>query len=102
MASVSLRVEQLPKLRDISDDIAVADHNAFWFSGGSACKKQDRFPVAAFLWNLQKPQEQTRRNQDRHDPPENDVAFQLRHQFVQFQNAFRPRKIFESFHELRG
>ena len=63
----------------------MADHNAFWFASGSARKQQDRFPVAAFLWNLQKAQEQTRRNKNGHDPPENDLAFQPRHQFFQFQ-----------------
>src|SRR5205807_4551655 len=87
-------IQQLPKLRDISDNVAVADYDALWFYGGSTCKKQNCFSVAAFLWNLQKTQEQTCGNQERHDPPENDLAFQLRHQFVQFQNAFRPWKIF--------
>ena len=75
-------VQQLPKLRDISDDIAVADHDPFWFSSGSACKKQNCFPVPAFLWNLQKTQEQTRRSQDGHDPPEDDLTLQPRHQLV--------------------
>ena len=46
------RVQQLPELRDISDDITMADYNALWFSSGSTRKQQDCFPVAAFLWNL--------------------------------------------------
>src|SRR6266487_5626532 len=31
-------IQQLPKLRYISDNVAVADYDAFWFSGGSTCK----------------------------------------------------------------
>ena len=89
-------------MRDVSDDVAVADDNAFWFSGRAARKKQDRFPVAAYFWNMQKAQEQTCRDKGRHDPPENDLAFDSRQQFVQFQNMFRPRKIFESWYERRG
>ena len=96
------RVEQLPKLRDISDDIAMADHNAFRFAGGSAGKKQDSFGVAARFWNSQEPQKQTCGNQNRNHPPENDLTCHTRHQFIQLQNVFRPRKIFESFHELGG
>src|SRR5439155_14662601 len=43
------RVEQLSELRDVSDNVAVADHNAFGVAGASACKKQDCFRVAAFF-----------------------------------------------------
>src|SRR4029453_3720388 len=96
------RVEQLLELRDVSDNVAVTDYYTFWFAGASACKKQDRFPVTALLWNLQKPQKQTGGNENRNHPPKNDLAFHSRHQFVQLENAFRPRKILEAFNELRG
>src|SRR5262245_10722172 len=95
------RVQQLSELRDISDDITVADDNALWFSSGSTRKQQDCFSVAAFLWNLQKAQEQTCRNQDRNDPPKNDLTFHARDELFQLQNAFGPRKVFKAFHELR-
>src|SRR6266487_6701559 len=70
-----LCIQQLPKLRYISDNVTVTDHNALWFSGCSARKQQYCFAVAAFVWNLQETQKQTCRNQNRHDPPENDLAF---------------------------
>src|SRR5438552_144620 len=95
-------VEQLAELRNVSDHIAVTYHNAFRLSGGSACKKQDRFGVTAVFGNLQKPQEQPRRSQHRYDPPKNDLAVHMRQQFIQLQDFLRPRKIFESFHERRG
>ena len=92
-------VEQLAELRDVSDHIAVTYYNAFRISGRSACKKQDRFGVPALFGNLQKPQKQPCRNQQRYYPPENDLAFHRREQLVQLQNLFRPWKIFESLHE---
>ena len=44
-------VEQLPELRHVSDDVAVADDHTFRFSSRSACKEQDCLAVAALLRN---------------------------------------------------
>ena len=96
-----LRIQQLPKLEHISHDVAVTHHRSFRFAGGSAGKKQYCFGVPAFFRDLQKRQEQARGNHDRDDPPQDNLAFHSRHQFIEFQDAFGPRKIVEAFDERR-
>ena len=52
------RIEQHAKLRDVADDVAVTEHNAFGVAGAAAGEKQTRFGVSAFLRNLQHAQKQ--------------------------------------------
>ena len=54
---VPFRVEKFPELGDIADDIAMAEHDPFWFARASACEEQGCFCVTASFWNLQKPQQ---------------------------------------------
>ena len=97
------RVEQLPELRDIADDVAMTKHNAFRFAGGAACKEQCCFRVTAFASEFAKAAKA--------NMPEAEIDI-IHHKRIwrfirgssssRFKTPFRPRKILQAFHERRS
>ncbi len=101
--SVLGRVEEHGKLRDVAEDIAMAERDAFGRAGASAREKQYRFVLAAEPRQVEQARQQKHRRDQANQPPAEDRRFHRRQKLIEMDHILRPRKILQLLrHRPRG